>query len=252
VKLNQLMQLLRDNAQARAEGEPSIRVDAGGDATGDAHVYVYDVIDAWWGASADALISALQPLGSRTVHLHVNSPGGDVFEARAMAAAVVAHPGQVHVHIDGLAASAATYVAMAGNTLSMTEGGMLMVHESWTISYGNKHELRKTTALLDQIDGLIAADYVRQTGAALDQVVAWMQAETWFTAAAALEAKFIDSIDPGSKREAQPAASAARWNLSAYANAPKLPPVANDPAMPEAVARQLQANRNRLRALHAI
>lgn len=248
MKINKLLQLLRDNAQARAEGgEPAIRVEA---SDSEAHIYVYDVIDAWWGASAAALIAALADAGDRQVHLHINSPGGDVFEARAMASAIVAHPGNVISHIDGLAASAATYLALAANEVRMTEGGLFMVHNSWTIAYGNKAELRSTADLLDKIDGTILADYARRTGASAEQVKAWMDAETWFTPQEALDAKFIDAIDANTKREAKAQASAARWNLSAYANAPQLAPPADDAA--ELAARadaQLQHNRNRLKAL---
>jgi ATP-dependent Clp protease, protease subunit len=247
MKLNKLMQLLRDNAQARAEGEPSIRADSTD--TG-AHIYVYDVIDAWWGASAAALIEALAGVGDRLVHLHINSPGGDVFEARAMASAIVAHPGQVITHIDGLAASAATYLALAGNEVRMTEGGLFMVHNSWTLAYGNKAELRSTADLLDKIDSTILADYAKRTGAGADQVRAWMDAETWFTPQEALDAKFIDAIDTNTKRDAGAKDSAAaRWNLSAYANAPQLPkPAADEPPL-EQLLQAHQHRRNRVTAL---
>jgi ATP-dependent Clp protease protease subunit len=257
--MKKLLQLLRDNANPRAEGtEPAIRLDISSGAT---RIYVYDVIDAWWGASAAALNEAFKAAGGVDVHLHINSPGGDVFEARAMAQAVVNYSGQVAVHIDGLAASAATYLALSGNTLSMTEGGMLMVHESWTLAYGNKGELRKTADLLAQIDQTIVADYAKRTGKPVAEVTAWVEAETWFLAAQALELGFIDSIDPNTKREADAnantnanakAASAARWNLSAYANAPKLtPPPEPQPDLAAAAAQQQLANRNRLRLVGA-
>lgn len=254
-RVNKLMQLLRDNARAEADGTaaPAIRVETAADSA-DAHIYVYDVIDAWWGASAAALIEALAGVGDRTVHLHINSPGGDVFEARAMAAAIVAHPGEVVSHIDGVAASAATYLALAANQVRMSEGGLFMIHNSWTVAFGDKTELRSTADLLDKIDGTILADYVRRTGASADQVRAWMDAETWFTPQEALDAKFIDAIDPNTKRDA--AAAAARWNLSAYAHAPKL--AAAEPPAPAAedltalAAAQHQANRNRLRLLATI
>jgi ATP-dependent Clp protease, protease subunit len=249
MKIDKLLQLLRDNAKNGTEGVPAVRTES---TDSEAHIYVYDVIDAWWGASAAGLIAALADVGDRQVHMHINSPGGDVFEARAMASAIVAHPGNVITHIDGLAASAATYLALAGNEVRMTEGGLFMVHNSWTLGYGDKTELRKTADLLDKIDGTILADYARRTGAAADQVKAWMDAETWFTPQEALDAKFIDSIEANTKREASAQASAARWNLNAYANAPKLL------ERPEAelegrIAAQLQHNRNRLQLLsHAI
>jgi len=242
-----LLQLLKDNAQQRAEGTPSIRSEQ---TDTEAHLYVYDVIDSWWGANATDLVAALAAVGDRTVHLHINSPGGDVFEARAMASALVAHTGQVISHIDGLAASAATYLALAANEVCMTEGGLFMVHNSWTMAWGNKAELRDTANLLEKIDQTIAADYARKTGKSQDEIVAWMDAETWFTAAEAKDAGFVDCVDANSKRDAKDsaAANAARWNLSAYARAPKLTPPApglND----QEVTRQLQMNRNRMRLL---
>lgn len=251
MKINKLLQLLRDNAGPRAEAEQSIRVEADDEA---AHIYVYDVIDAWWGASATGLLQAFAAIGKRDAHLHINSPGGDVFEARAMAAIVVAHPGNVAVHIDGLAASAATYLALSGNSCSITQGGMLMVHESWTLAYGNKGELRKTSDLLAQIDDTIIADYARRTGKPADEVRGWVEAETWFAAEKALELGFVDAVDPNTKRaaDASAQASAARWNLSAYANAPKIEQPPPGPDLSALVTQQLQANRNRLRLLATI
>ena len=190
MKNRKLLQLLKDNA--RAEGPIAIRMDA---TETDVHVYVNDVIDSYWGASATALITALAGQQDKTVHLHINSPGGDVFEARAMSAAVVAHPGKVVAHIDGVCASAATYLALACSEVRMTDGGLFMVHNSWTMAWGNKAELRDTANLLEKIDGTIISDYARKTGASTEQVVAWMDATTWFTAQEALDAKFIDAID---------------------------------------------------------
>jgi len=244
MKLNKLMQLLKDNA--RAEGPAAIRMDA---TATDAHVYVNDVIDSYWGASAASLITALAGQQDKTVHLHINSPGGDVFEARAMAAAVVAHPGQVIAHIDGICASAATYLALACNEVRMTDGGLFMVHNSWTLAYGNKTELRSTADLLDKIDGTIIADYARKTGASTDTVVAWMDATTWFTAAEALDAKFIDAIDPNTK---QTDGSKAQWNLSAYPNAPTQEEKPPEPDLTALAAQQTQLNRNRLRLITPI
>jgi len=247
MKANKLLALLRDNA--RNEALPAVRSEISSDT--EAHVYVYDVIDAWWGASAQALIEALAAAGDRTVHLHINSPGGDVTEARAMTAAIVAHTGKVISHIDGLAASAATYLALAANEVRMTEGALFMVHNSWTLAMGDKTDLRSTAELLDKIDGQIAADYARRTGAPLDQVVAWMNDETWFTPEEALAAKFIDAVDPNSKRDGvQDAADPARWNLSAYAKAPKLERKSPEPdaaAIAAEAAAQALRNRNRLR-----
>ncbi|MDO8777078.1 MAG: Clp protease ClpP [Burkholderiaceae bacterium] len=245
MKLNKLMQLLKDNA--RAEGPVAIRMDA---TATDAHIYINDVIDSYWGASAAGLITALAGQQDKTVHMHINSPGGDVFEARAMAAAVVAHPGQIIAHIDGICASAATYLALACNEVRMTDGGLFMVHNSWTMAYGNKAELRTTADLLDKIDGTIVDDYARKTGASNEQVVAWMDATSWFTAQEALAAKFIDAIDANTKQGS--AGTQARWNLSAYPNAPKTPEAPPEPDLTALAAQQTQLNRNRLRLITPI
>lgn len=247
-QLNKLLQLIKDNAGGQADGKSAIRAES---TDTELHVYVYDVISSWWGANAADLVKALADAGDRTVHLHINSPGGDVFEARAMASAIVAHPGKVITHIDGLAASAATYLALAANEVRMTEGGLFMVHNSWTMAYGNKTELRDTADLLQKIDGTIAADYARKTGKALADVQAWMDDETWFTAEEAKAEGFIDAIDANTKRDSaanDQAANAARWDLSAYAKAPKLTPP--EPKLDDAqIAQQLQRNQNRLRLL---
>jgi ATP-dependent Clp protease protease subunit len=244
MKLNKLMQLLKDNA--RAEGPAAIRMDA---TDTEAHIYVNDVIDSYWGASAQSLITALAGQQDKTVHMHINSPGGDVFEARAMAAAVVAHPGKVVAHIDGICASAATYLALAASEVRMTDGGLFMVHNSWTFAYGNKSELRDTANLLEKIDGTIIADYARKTGASNEQVVAWMDATTWFTAQEALDAKFVDAIDPNTK---QSSGTQAHWNLSAYPNAPKQQEKPPEPDLTALAQQQIQLNRNRLRLVTPI
>lgn len=240
---HKLLQLLGDNARAD-RAAPAIRAQASDD---DWEIYVYDVIDSYWGASAKALVEALAGAGDKAVSLHINSPGGDVFEARAMVSAIRAHQAKgrtVTAYIDGLAASAATYLALSADATHIADGGMFMVHNSWTLTYGNKAELRATADLLDKIDGTISADYARKTGATAEQISAWMDAETWFTADEAKAAGFVDSvIKPPSEDDAK----AARWNLAAYANAPKPAP---KPADVDAhIANVARLNRSRLQAM---
>ena len=241
MKINKLMQLLKDNA--RAESGNSIRMESADDG---AHIYVYDVIDSYWGANAKDLIKALADASGKDVHLHINSPGGDVFEARAMSAALVAYAGNVIAHIDGVCASAATYLALSGNEVRMTDGGLFMVHNSWTFAMGSCNELRQTADLLEKIDGTIAVDYERKTCATAEQVKTWMDAETWFTAQEALDAKFIDAIDANTKAGKS---NSAQWILSAYANAPKIKPEPDEPDITAQIAAQRQHNQNRLRMM---
>lgn len=238
MKINKLLQLLRDNPRAAAS--PALRVEAAADV---AHVYVYDAIDAYWGASAAGLIAALAATGDKPVHLHINSPGGDVFEALAMQSAIAAHPARVTALVEGLAASAATTLALACAEVRMTDGSLFMIHNSWCMAMGDKTDLRTTASLLDKVDAGIAATYAKRTGARAEQVTAWMDAETWFTAAEAQAAGFVQAVTAASQQDAS-AETAARWNLSAYAHAPQT-------SAPEALAAQAaaqhQRNRNRLR-----
>lgn len=241
MRLNKLLQLIRDNARPENSTVPSIRLEVKDE---EAHIYVYDVIDSYWGASAKDLVKALADAGDKKVHMHVNSPGGDVFEGRAMAAAMAAHATAITCHVDGICASAATYLPLAASDVSMTDGGLFMVHNSWTFAMGNKAELRQTADLLDKIDGTIRDSYAAKCKCTAKQATEWMDAETWFTADEAKTAGFIDKVEPSTqKRDTKD-----QWDLSAYANAPKSmpePKVVDNTA--ELVAAQLQRNRNRLR-----
>lgn len=184
------------------------------------------------------MVDALKAAAGRTVHLHINSPGGDVFESVAMASAITAHDGDVIVHIDGIAASAATRVALAGKEVKIADSGLLMIHNSWTLAWGNADEIRKTAELLDKVDTGIVADYARKTGASDQQIRDWMAAETWFTAQEALDNKFVDAIEATT----QQAANNKAWDLTAYDRAPKR----SDPAPANAAALAAQiANRER-------
>lgn len=230
--MKKLVQLIRNNAgrepaKIRAEGE-------------DATLYLYDVIDPYWGVGASEFNKALANLNGKKVTLRVNSPGGDVFDGRAMAAAIAQH-GNVHAVIEGLAASAATYVTAACATVTIAAGSFYMIHEAWTMAYGNKGDLTQTAALLGKIDDSIVADYAKKTGKSNDEIIAWMQAETWFTAEEAVENGFVDSISEVAKVEN-------KWNLSAYNNAPKIDDADADALQWEAAR---QRNMNRLR-LHEI
>ena len=227
---NRLLNLLKANAQAAP-----LRAETQGEA---AHVYLYDVIDAWFGVSAQMMVDALKSASGKTVHLHINSPGGDVFESVAMATAIAAHDGDVIAHIDGVAASAATRVALAAKEVRIADSGLMMIHNSWTIAWGNSEEIRKTADLLDKVDTGIVADYARKTGASDQQIRDWMAAETWFNAQEALDNKFVDAIDSTTQ------AAANKWDLSAYQNAPKQP---ERPA--EAVAAHIANRERKLRLL---
>lgn len=182
----------------------------------EATVYLYDVIgeDYCGGISAKAFATELAALNVDTIHFRINSPGGDVFAARAMATAIRQTSAKTIAHIDGYAASASTYVALACDEVVIAAGGFFMIHNAWTYCAGNANDLDATAALLRKVDASIVADYMAKTGADEAQITAWMNAETWFTAEEAIQFGFVDTIE-----ESAPAAKN-QWDLSAYANAP--------------------------------
>lgn len=233
-----ILQLLSDNSGR--EKRPVNLVRNGPEAT----LYVYDVISADWGVSAVNVIDAIAQAGdAKTLNVHINSPGGDVFEGRAIMAALGRFEGKTVAHIDSLCASAATSIALACNEVEMSEGAFFMIHNASGGVWGDKNAMRETADLLEKIEGAIVNDYVQKTGKDAEQIVAWMNAETWFTAEEALEHGFIDRL--AAKKKAKNT-----WNLAAYTNAPKElsepeeepAPINLDPAM-------TAANANRLRLL---
>lgn len=186
---NRLQQLLAQNV-ATGGGVRATR----NDASQALDLFIYDVIDPWYGVSAKAVASALAGAGVSPLAIHINSPGGDVFEARAIASLIRAHPGPTSAVIDGLAASAASTIAMAAGSLAMAKGSFLMIHQSWAFAMDNAPGLRTLADLLEKVDGQIAADYATKAGVPVQDALAWMAAETWFTAEEAVTAKLADTV----------------------------------------------------------
>ena len=213
--MNKLCKLLADNRRM-----PQRRFEiAAKDDGSEAEIFLYDAIvsdelEAEWfgGVAPQSFVKALREITASTIHLRINSPGGAVFGARAIEQALREHPANIIAHIDGLAASAATFVAMAADQVVMNKGALFMIHKAWTFAYGNSDELVATADLLDKIDGTLVQTYADRTKQDPKTIEEWMAAETWFTADEAVV--FADSI-----AEDAPKAQAA-WNLSAYGKAP--------------------------------
>jgi ATP-dependent Clp protease protease subunit len=185
-------------------------------ATGsEATVYLYDSIDSYFGLNAEAFVKDFNAITAATIHLRINSPGGDVFDARSIATAIAQHKSDVIAHVDGLAASAASYVAISADRVEMAPGSFLMIHNAWTLAAGVASELRETAILLQKIDGSLTANYAQKTGKPIDQIERWMAAETWFTAEEAVTEGFADNISG----DADGVDNA--WDLSIFAHAPK-------------------------------
>ena len=188
----------------------------GGD---EAEIVLYDEI-GYWGVTAEQFREELQGVSARTIHLRINSPGGSVFEALAMFNSLREHPARVIAHVDGLAASAATVVALGGDELRMASNAFFMIHDPWLLTIGNAEQLRKDADLLDKIGGSIVDTYQAKTKASAEEVKAWMEAETWFNAEEAQEAGFADSVEHQEEDDDLAAAAAALFDLSIYSHVP--------------------------------
>lgn len=163
-----------------------------------ATIDIFDVIDSWggwWGISAGEVDQALAALGDgvETLYVRVNSPGGESTEGMAIANLLRAHAATVHVTTYGLAASAASHIAIAGDSLSMAPGSMLMIHKAWNYASGNADEMREVAATLDKFDLAQVGSYVMKAGSDTDWL-ALMAAETWLTAQEAVDLGLADQV----------------------------------------------------------
>ena len=209
--MNKIMQLYRDNVERPKQFTNLVNI-AGDSAT----IYLYDMISADWGVSALSVIEAIAQAGdAKILNVHINSPGGDVFEGRAIMAALSAFKGKTIARIDSLCASAATSIALACDEVVMADGAFFMIHNASGMAWGDKQTLRDTADVLEKVEGAIVRDYVQKTGKEESEIRALMDAETWFTANEAMEHGFVDAIDKGKK-------ATNTWNLCAFAKAPKM------------------------------
>lgn len=162
-----------------------------------AEVLIYDIIGdgMFGGVSAKNFAKDLAELGKLDeINVRINSPGGNVFDAVAIHNTLRKNGARVLIDIDGLAASAATIVVMAGHEIRAANNSMLMIHEPWIMTMGSAHELRESADILDKIRGTILDTYVARTGAPEKKISDMMLAETWFTAAEAQELGFVDKV----------------------------------------------------------
>lgn len=185
-------------------------------------IYLYDMIvgdelEAEWmgGVAPKPFIDALKAM-TGTVHLRINSPGGDVFAANAMAQAMREYPGEIIAHVDGVAASAASVLTVVADKAVMAPGSLLMIHKAWTMAVGDSTALLETAALLEKVDGMLAQTYAEKSGKDAAGFAEMMAAETWFTPEEAIAAGLADEVAEAKSK----AKAMARWDLSAFAAAP--------------------------------
>lgn len=156
-------------------------------------------------------------LDAETINIHINSPGGSVFDGTAVYNAIKQHSSRTISHIDGLAASISSVIALAADEVRMAKNAFLMIHDPYSIVIGNADTMREEATLLDKVGGVIAQTYVDKTGIDEKEIKSMMNAETWMTAEEAKDMGFIDVVYDVKDDEK---AKATLFDLSVFANVP--------------------------------
>ncbi len=203
-------------------------------AADEAELFLYDEIGGW-GTLAEDFIADLRAISAPKLRVRVSSPGGNVFEGVALANALRAHPAEVTVQVDGIAASIASVIAMAGDRVVVQPQAMIMIHDAAGVCLGNASDMVDMAALLDKISDNIAGAYAEKAGG---DVAEWRQAmvkESWFTAEEAVAAGLADEMLPARKPQTAPAEAEPamrQFDLTAYGYQGPKQPEAPKPAPP--------------------
>lgn len=159
-------------------------------------IFIYDQIGVW-GITASKFIRELKEKMTGTVigiDLHINSPGGDVFDGNAIYAYLNSQQRVVNVFVEGLAASIASVIAMAGDTIHIAANSMIMIHNPIGAVFGESKDMRKMAETLDKVKDSIVVAYQKKTGRESDDLIKLMDDETWFTAQEAIDNGFADTL----------------------------------------------------------
>lgn len=176
-----------------------------------AEIWLYDEIGKF-GVTAQEFVGDLNGIKSQTIDMRVNSPGGEIFDGMAIYSAIRNHPAHVTVHIDGIAASAASFIAMAGDRVLAERTATLMIHDGMGLVAGNSKDMRDLAALLDKCSDNIASIYAERAGGTVDEWRERMRAETWYTAAEAKTAGLVDEVVTGRSG----IKNSVEWDLSLF------------------------------------
>ncbi|USE38936.1 ClpP-like prohead protease/major capsid protein fusion protein [Endozoicomonas sp. SCSIO W0465] len=160
---------------------------------------IYEEISSWWGITAQNIANQLKELRAangtiNTIRVRINSPGGDVFEGVTIYNLLKQDSAFVEVYVDGMAASIASIIAMAGDKIVIGESAAFMIHNPWSYAWGESDELRKMADLLDQIKSSLMTTYQKRTGLSEEEITALMDEETWYFGQEAVDAGFADEV----------------------------------------------------------
>lgn len=192
------------------------------DEAGRKTLYIYGTIgDDFWSPEdsnrAKDFAKTLDELSPAPLDIRIDSGGGDVYEGFAIASAIQRYEGDTCAYVDGMAASAASYIAIMSDRVVMNDFAKFMIHKAWGRVVGNSDELRRGADQLDGVDDAIAGIISGRTGMALEDVRSAMAAETWYTAQDALSAGFCDEVV---ETEQRVAACLDRAIAQRYSNVP--------------------------------
>lgn len=168
---------------------------------GTPELQIYDEI-GFWGVWADEFVAELKGITAPRIRLRINSPGGEVFEGLTIYNALLDHPAEIHVIVDALAASAASFIAQAGDRVTMNRGAQMMIHDALGLCYGNAAEMETMRDLLDRVSSEIAGIYAARGGGELDAWRSRMRDETWMNGAEAVELGLADDVTETPPRRA--------------------------------------------------
>ena len=178
----------------------------------ETEIIIYDYI-GWPFNDAGEFVRGLAEIKTATIKVRINSPGGDVFDAVAIFNALQSHKSKIITRIESLAASAASFIALAGKEVQAYKNAMMMIHASWVFAAGNQYNLREIADILDKIDGNMVDIYAANSAVGKKEIREMMKAETWMDAKEMKEKGFIDTIIDGKAAKAQ-------FDLSIFANYP--------------------------------
>lgn len=184
-----------------------------------ATVHIYDEI-GYWGVTAQDFVRELQAVDAGRIDVHLNSPGGEVFDGIAIMNALKQHQAHVTVIVDSLAASIASVIAMAGDRVVMAKNATMMIHEGSGLAIGNAADMREMADLLDKVSDNIASVYAERAGGEVAEWRERMRAETWYSADEAVAAGLADEVMPAPDKTPTDTWDLSIFNYSGRAAAP--------------------------------
>lgn len=210
-------------AERKGEDRPRLEAVEGEDGP---EIRIYDYIDSWggwWGVSASEVIDML-PDGAPSVTVRINSPGGEVTEGIAIHNVLADHSADITIIVDGMAASIASVIAMAGDRIVMNRGAEMMIHEAWGFVIGEADEMRRYAEILDKATRTAAEFYAARSGGDVAEFLEAMAAETWYSAQEAVDAGLADERVALKSKPSDDDGAQNLWDRSIFASVPRVEP----------------------------